>query len=65
MSASLDKGDIIQSFMAITSESSIENATYLLEAANYSIDDAVNLFFSQDNSSSSIPVGNLSYHFFQ
>lgn len=57
MSAIIDKSEIIQSFMAITSESSVENATYLLEAANYSIDDAVNLFFSQDNSSTSVPTG--------
>ena len=57
MSAIIDKGEILQSFMAITSESSVENATYLLEASNYSLDEAVNFFFSHGDSSTVVPTG--------
>jgi UBA-like domain len=57
MSAIIDKDEILQSFMAITSESSVENATDLLEASNYSLDEAVNFFFSHNDSSTVAPTG--------
>jgi UBA-like domain len=46
MSESVDRSDMIQSFMSITDVSSVTTATYWLEAADFSIDGAINLFFS-------------------
>jgi UBA-like domain len=46
MSESVDRSDVIQSFMSITDVNSVTTATYWLEAADFSIDGAINLFFS-------------------
>lgn len=49
MSNFVDRAEMVQSFMSITDVRSAETAEYWLEAANFSIDSAINLFFSSSN----------------